>query len=61
MLALEYIHSKNIIYWDLKPENVLIGKDGFVKLTDFGLSSNKKFSSETCGTPEYIAPEMLLR
>lgn len=54
----EYLHSKNIIFRDLKPENLLIANDGYLKLTDFGFA---KFLSEgrtftICGTPEYIAP-----
>eukprot|EP00357_Protocruzia_adherens_P033677 CAMPEP_0115009886 /NCGR_PEP_ID=MMETSP0216-20121206/22939_1 /TAXON_ID=223996 /ORGANISM="Protocruzia adherens, Strain Boccale" /LENGTH=317 /DNA_ID=CAMNT_0002377899 /DNA_START=34 /DNA_END=984 /DNA_ORIENTATION=- len=57
----EYLHSKNIIYRDLKPENILIDAEGYLKLTDFGFA--KVIESRTytlCGTPEYLAPEILL-
>ncbi|EGR33373.1 protein kinase domain protein [Ichthyophthirius multifiliis] len=60
-LMFEYLHSKNIIYRDLKPENLLIADDGYLKLTDFGFA--KVVEGRTyilCGTPEYLAPEILL-
>jgi protein kinase A len=57
----EYLHSKNIIYRDLKPENILIDKTGYLKLTDFGFAKICEGRTYTlCGTPEYLAPEILL-
>lgn len=63
VLGLEYLHSQNIIYQDMKPENLLIFEDGYVKITDFGLSQNCASGLQKAmlvGTPEYFAPEMLM-
>eukprot|EP00918_Siedleckia_nematoides_P002722 GHVU01006227.1.p1 GENE.GHVU01006227.1~~GHVU01006227.1.p1 ORF type:complete len:341 (+),score=89.81 GHVU01006227.1:95-1117(+) len=57
----DYLHGKNVIYRDLKPENILINNDGYLKLTDFGFAKVIEYRTYTlCGTPEYIAPEVLL-
>jgi serine/threonine protein kinase len=63
-LGLGFLHSKGFIYRDLKPENILVDQGGHLRITDFGLvkgsMSNAKATTTTfCGTPEYIAPEML--
>jgi len=57
----EYLHSKNIVYRDLKPENLLVDKNGFLRLTDFGFAKYCEGRTFTlCGTPEYLAPEVLM-
>jgi protein-serine/threonine kinase len=65
LLALDFIHKNKCIYRDLKLENILLDRNGHIRLTDFGLSKiilEKKQSKAytICGTPEYLAPEILL-
>ncbi|KAI8928453.1 kinase-like domain-containing protein, partial [Entophlyctis helioformis] len=65
LLALSYLHHNSIIYRDLKPENILLDANGHIKLVDLGfaksLADSKTMTTTTfCGTPSYIAPEMLL-
>jgi len=63
--GLEYLHSRGIVYRDLKPENILVNHQGHIVLSDFGLSKTGLLGEEArtntrCGTPYYVAPEIVL-
>ncbi len=69
ILILEYLHNCNIAYRDVKPENILVDLDGYVKCVDFGFAKYIPFmhkkqlktkSFTICGTPDYLAPEIIL-
>lgn len=62
LLGIEYLHSKNVVYRDIKPENILFDIDGHIRIADFGLTKIiplRAKSHSFCGSPEYMSPEML--
>jgi len=67
--AMTYCHRRGVVHRDLKPENLLLDGNGNLKVTDFGMSwmkagqqdPNKVLLSTQCGTPKYMAPEVIMR
>jgi len=58
--GLESMHLRSIVYRDLKPENLILAENGYVKIADFGLAKKTLRTFTVCGTPDYMAPETIL-
>ena len=65
ILALEYMHKKNVLYRDLKPENILLDSEGHIKICDFNLAkrniNSNSYAYSFCGSPLYLSPEMVCK
>ena len=58
-LVFQYLHERSVVYRDLKPENLVLDEDGFAKVVDFGFAKRCERTYTLCGTPEYLAPEII--
>ena len=63
VVGLEYMHNENVIHRDIKPENIVMEDNGYLRITDQGIARILKVdnSSDTSGTPGYMAPEVMCR
>ena len=61
MLAVKYLHQRKFVFRDIKPENVMVTENGYIKIIDFGTAKQVEDKTKTTlGTPHYMAPEMIL-
>ena len=61
LIAINYLHTRKIIYRDIKPENIIVERNGYLKIIDFGTAKEIEDRTKTIiGTPHYMAPEIIM-